>query len=89
VELSQERLGNWGAGEDGIHLAADLFLSCAGYGIKTQKRPRKRAFWGKLRERFSELQTVWRWSQSPANSSLPEIPVNREIYREFWWLSGP
>jgi hypothetical protein len=44
VELSQERLGNWGPGEDGIHLAADLFLSCAGYGIKIQKRPGKGPF---------------------------------------------
>jgi hypothetical protein len=69
-------------------LAADLFLFGAGYRIKIQKRPRKRACWGNLREIFSELQTVWRWSQSPANSSLPEIPVNREIYREFWQLSG-
>jgi len=35
-----------------------------------------------MRERFSELQTGWRWRQLPANLSLPQIPVNREKYRE-------
>jgi hypothetical protein len=25
---------------------------------------------------------IWRWMQSPANLSLPKIPVNREKYRE-------
>jgi hypothetical protein len=43
----------------------------------------------RIRERFSGLQTVWRWSQSPANPSLLHIPVNREIYRELWPLSSP
>jgi hypothetical protein len=33
-------------------------------------------------EQFSDLQTVWRWMQSPANLSLPKIPANREKYRE-------
>ena len=40
------------------------------------------------------LMTKWRWTQSAANRSLGQIPVNREKYREFsqdqdhrWWVS--
>jgi hypothetical protein len=41
-----------------------------------------------FREEFSGLKTVWRWTQSVANLSANKIPVNREIYREFWLLRG-
>jgi len=30
----------------------------------------------------------WRWVQSRANPSPRQIPVNREIYREFHHLGG-
>jgi hypothetical protein len=33
-------------------------------------------------EQLSELQTVWRRAQSPANPSPAKIPDNREKYRE-------
>jgi hypothetical protein len=47
-----------------------------------KRRPKGGLFEG-MRERFSELQTVWRWAQSPANPSPAKIPDNREKYREF------
>jgi hypothetical protein len=47
------------------------------------RHARKAGCWEVMRDRFSELQTDWRWRQLPANPSLPKIPVNREIYREF------
>ena len=32
--------------------------------------------------------TGWRWTQSRANSSMPEFPANREKYREFCTSGG-
>jgi hypothetical protein len=51
-----------------------------------QKNPESGEFARNQRE-FSDLQTVWRWMQLPANPSLGKIPVNREFCREFWPLS--
>src|SRR5712671_5425099 len=47
-----------------------------------ERKARKPGVSQQIREQFSELQTVWRWCQSPANPSLLVIPGNREKYRE-------
>jgi hypothetical protein len=57
-------------------------LRCSFCVSPIAEKPGKAGNSREIREQFSELQTDWRWMQSPANRSLPKIPVNREKYRE-------
>src|SRR5258708_38096827 len=49
----------------------------SGYSFETSTRSPH------IGERAGSQWTVWRWTQSTANLSPPEIPCNRDVYREF------